>query len=52
MKHIVGVCKTIFSIENHYLINKEWDRIADALTSKAITGTKLTWLTLAKSLHA
>lgn len=38
--------KTVFSIDNHYLIGGQGDRIADALASKHMTETKLTRLAL------
>lgn len=38
--------KTVFSIDNHYLIGGQGDRIADALASKNMTETKLTRLAL------
>lgn len=43
---VLGDCKPVFSIDNHYLIGGQGDRIADALTSKGIAGTELTRLAL------
>jgi transketolase len=38
--------KAVFSIDNHYLIGGQGDRIADALASKGMAETKLTRLAL------
>lgn len=38
---VLGNCADVFSIDNHYLIGGQGDRIADALASKGIAGTKL-----------
>ena len=40
--------KTVFSVDNHYLIGGQGDRIADALASKGMTETILTRLALNK----
>jgi transketolase len=46
MKHILSDCRTVFSLENHFLIGKQGNRIADSLTSKGISDTKFTQLSL------
>jgi len=43
---VLGDCKAVFSIDNHYLIGGQGDRIADAMASKGITSTKLHRLAL------
>jgi transketolase len=42
----LGNCKVVFSIDNHYLIGGQGDRIADAMASKILTSTKLHRLAL------
>jgi transketolase len=37
----LGNCQAVFSLDNHYLIGGQGDRIADAMASKGITRTKL-----------
>ena len=46
MKHFLSNCKTVFCLENHYLIGKQGDRISDSLPSKSISDTKFTQHTL------
>lgn len=41
LAEILGNCKSVFSIDNHYLIGGQGDRLADAMASKGLSHTKL-----------
>lgn len=42
----IGNCKTVITVDNHYRIGGQGDRIADAMISKGISSTKLHRLAL------
>jgi transketolase len=44
----VGNCKTVLTIDNHYLIGGQGDRVAVAMTEKGVSDTKLHRLALEK----